>query len=465
MPSAIVAMLCIAMFSCKKTNSNQPDEIVNTDKKTVLANESVSSWVTAGDESKLLQQQGNVTFAPDAGTNSTTITVNEGSTFQTVDGFGFTLTQGSAKLISGLSASAQSSLLNELFTTSGIGISVVRIGVGATDMSDNSFTYRDGASFSLAGPDLTYTIPILKKILAINPNIKIMATPWTAPTWMKTNGSFTGGTLKAANYESYGQYWLDYMNAMQAQGINIWAITPQNEPLNANNTPSMTLTKENELGLINDYIGPKLRGAGFNCKIIAYDHNCGNTEFPIFVANNSSYVDGSAFHLYSGNISALTTVKNATNKNVYFTEQYTNASGSFAGDFSWHTQNVVIGAMNNWAKTSLEWVLATDANNGPHTAGGSTVSMGAIKIVGTTVTRKVGYYIIGQISKFVRPNAVRIGSNNSGSIQTSAFRNADGSKVLVAYNTSGSTVSFKVKWGSQSLTYSLQGGAAATLKW
>jgi glucosylceramidase len=365
-----------------------------------------------------------------------------------------------------MSAGNQSSLLNELFNpSSGIAISVIRIGVGATDLSDYSYSYRDGASFSLSGPDLTYTIPILKKILAINPNIKVMATPWSAPRWMKTNGSFVGGTLKAENYESYGQYWLDYMNAMRGQGIEIWAITPQNEPENPYNEPSMLLTKENQLGLINDFIGPKLRGAGFNCKIICFDHNCNNTDYPIYVANNSSYVDGSAFHLYEGNISAMSTVKNATNKNVYFTEQYTNPNGNFGGDLSWHVENVVIGSMNNWSKTALEWNLASDVNTGPHTPGGSTNSMGALTINGNSVTRNVAYYIIAHASKFVAPGALRISSNSSGNIKTTAFKNTDGSKVLLALNTSGSSISFKVKWGTQSFTYNLPGGAVATFKW
>ncbi|WP_293304655.1 glycoside hydrolase family 30 protein [Pedobacter sp. UBA5917] len=456
--------LCISLFSCRK-NMNAVEE-TDGQSTTVRANESVSIWMTTGDQSKLLQQQGNVTFSTNAGSASTTITVNEGSTFQGIDGFGYTLTQGSAKLINDLPAGTQSSILNELFnTSSGIGISVVRIGIGATDLSEYSYTYRDGASFSLSGPDLTYTIPILKKILAINPNIKVLATPWTAPRWMKTNGSFKAGTLKAENYESYGQYWLDYMNAMKAQGITIWGITPQNEPLNENNEPSMKLTKENQLGLINDYIGPKLRGAGFNCKIICYDHNCDNTEYPIYVANNSSYVDGSAFHLYAGNISAMTTVKNATNKNVYFTEQYTDSNGSFGGDLAWHVQNVIIGSMNNWSRTALEWNLASDPNSGPHTPGGSTVSKGALTINGSSITRNVGYYIVGHASKFVSPGAVRISSNNSGSIQTTAFRNSNGSKVLIALNNGSSNATFKVKWGNQYFTYTLPGGGVATFKW
>jgi glucosylceramidase len=422
-------------------------------------------WLTTGSGSSLLAQQSSLTFGANSG-SSNTVTITEGTTYQSIDGYGFTLTEGSAKVIAGMSASAQSSLLSELFSTGGVGISIVRIGIGATDLSEWSYSYRDGASFSLTGPDLTYTIPILKKILAINSNIKVLATPWTAPMWMKSSGSFTGGTLNAGNYADYGQYWLDYMNAMKAQGINIWAITPQNEPLNGSNTPSMTLTKENELGLINSYIGPKLRGAGFNCKIIAYDHNCDNTDFPTYVANNSSYVDGTAFHLYAGNISALTTVKNATNKNIYFTEQYTGANGSFSGDLVWHSQNVTIGSMNNWSRTTLEWNLANDPSYGPHTAGGCTDCKGAVTINGSTVTRNVAYYIISQFSKFVRPDAVRIGAaSNHGNLITTAFKNTDGSKVVQVLNNSGGALTFRTIWNNQAISYTLAANSIVSFKW
>ncbi|HYG36993.1 MAG TPA: RICIN domain-containing protein [Cytophagales bacterium] len=426
--------------------------------------QTVTSWKTVGNGSARMAQ-GSATFGANSG-SGTTITVNEGTTYQSIDGYGFTLTQGSAKVIAAMGATQQNNLLNELYESGGLGYSVVRIGIGATDMSDYAFSYRDGASFSLAGPDLTYTIPILKKIIAINPNVKVLATPWSAPMWMKTNGSFTGGSLKAENYESYGQYWLDYFNAMKAQGINIWAITPQNEPLNPYNTPSMTLTRENELGLINDYIGPKLRGAGYNCKIIAYDHNCDNVDHPTYVANNSSYVDGAAFHLYAGSISALTTFRNNTGKNVYFTEQYTGAGGSFSGDLVWHTQNVTIGSMNNWSRTAMGWNLATDPNWGPHTAGGCTDCKGAVTISGNSVTRNQGYYIIGHFSKAVRPNAVRIGaSSNHGNLITTAFRNSDGTKAVVVLNNSGSSITFRMVWNNASFTHTLEGSSVVTFKW
>jgi glucosylceramidase len=462
---AMAALLggSLALSACGDLNVG--DEPQKTSPRFVTTPGVLNRFVTNGDKSALFaEQSGTITFA--AGSNSNpTVTVNTGTTYQSIDGFGFTLTEGSAKVIAGMSSSSQSSLLNELFSTGGIGISIVRIGIGATDLSEWSYSYRDGASFSLSGPDLTYTIPILKKILAINSSIKVLATPWSAPMWMKTSGSFTGGSLNAGNYESYGQYWLDYMNAMKGQGINIWAITPQNEPQNGTNTPSMTLTKENELGLINSYIGPKLRGAGFNCKIIGYDHNCDNTDYPTYIAKNSSYVDGTAFHLYSGSISALTTVKNNTGKNVYFTEQYTGANGSFSGDLAWHTENVTIGSTKNWAKTALEWNLANDPSYGPHTSGGCTDCKGAVTINGSSVTRNVAYYIIAHMSKFVRPNAVRVSSSTTnGNLVNVAFTSGS-SKVLVVYNKNGSTTAFNISYGGKIATVSLNAGSVGTYVW
>jgi glucosylceramidase len=461
----LAVVCCTIWLSCKKEN-NKGSAATNNDRKLkVTANEAVSIWVTTGDKSKLLQQQGNVNFAADAGTNATTITVNENSTYQAMDGFGFTLTEGSAEVLNSLSSGQQSSLLNELFGSGGIGISAIRISIGASDLSSSSYSYRDGASFSLAGPDLTYLIPMIKKIQAINPSIKILATPWSAPRWMKTNGGWVGGSLNAGNYGDYATYFLDYLNAMRAQGIEIWGITPQNEPENPYNEPSMTMNAGEQLNFINNHLGPRIRNAGYT-KIICFDHNCDNTSYPTTVANGSSYVDGAAFHLYSGNISAMSTVKTATNKNVYFTEQWTSSTGAFGGDLSWHTQNITIGAANNWAKAIFEWNLANNSSMGPRTPGGCNTCLGAITVNNSTsFTRNVAYYIIGHLSKFVKPGALRISSNNSGSVQSTAFKNSDGSKVLLAINTGGSNVTFKVKWGSQSFSYTLAGGAVASFKW
>ena len=229
----------------------------------------------------------------------------------------------------------------------------------------------------------------------------------------------------------------------------------------------MLMNSTEQKNFINQQLGPQMAAAGYGgVKIIAFDHNCDNTAYPIDVLNNSSYVDGAAFHLYLGNISAMSTVRNATNKNVYFTEQYTGSGGSFSGDFGWHMLNVVIGSTNNWAKTVLEWNAANNSSLGPRTPGGCNTCLGAITVNNSTsYTRNVAYYIIGQISKFVKPGAVRIGSSStSGTIQTVSFRNPDGSIALVVYN-SGSANTIKVVSGSSAFNYSVPASSAVTFNW
>ncbi|WP_413670537.1 glycoside hydrolase family 30 beta sandwich domain-containing protein [Mucilaginibacter sp. Mucisp86] len=480
--AALTLLIAAAFYSCKK-NVNTPGAPDQKTSGTVAraANEVVNAWLTTADQSNLLQAQTSFNFAADAGTNATTITVDENQTYQGIDGFGFTLTGGSAGLLNGL-GSNQANVLNELFGTANgqIGISYIRISIGASDLSASDFTYNQTAgdfnmnnfSISAENQDL---LPILKKIIAINPSIKIIATPWTAPTWMKVNttgnNGYTGGSLNTAAgyYDAYARYFVKYLQAMQAQGITIDAITPQNEPLNPYNNPSMVMQPAEEANFIKNNLGPQIRAASFQTKIIAYDHNTDRIDYPETVLADGGanpYVDGSAFHLYAGNISSLTDVHNAyPNKNVYFTEQWVGAPSNFGGDLSWHVNTLIIGATRNWSRNVLEWNLASDPNNNPHTPGGCSTCLGGITVSGTSITRNVGYYIIGHASKFVRPGAVRISSNLSGSIQNVAFKNSDGSKVLIALNNGSSSTSFKVKWGAESFTYTLAAGAVATFKW
>jgi glucosylceramidase len=465
--------------SCKRDLSRPPQATGAAGTSPRAANEVVNSWLTTSDQSQLLQAQGNINFATDAGANATTITVDENTGYQSIDGFGYCLTGGSALLINSL-GSGQTALLNELFATGTgqIGVSYIRISLGASDLSANTFTYDEmpsgqtdpnlnNFSISQESADL---IPVLKKIIAINPTIKILASPWTAPTWMKTNNSFKGGSLNTAYYDAYARYFVKYIQAMQAQGITIDAITPQNEPLNPNNNPSMVMQATEEATFIKNNLGPQFQAAGLTTKIICYDHNADVPSYPETVLGDASaypYVDGSAFHLYAGDISALTGVHDAyPSKNLYFTEQWVGAPSNFGGDLSWHVNNLIIGATRNWSRNVLEWNLAADPNYNPHTSGGCSTCLGAITISGSSVTRNVSYYIIAHASKFVRPGAVRISSNTfSGGIQDVAFKNTDGTKVLIALNTSGSSQNFKVKWGSESFTYTLAAGAVITFKW
>lgn len=438
-------------------------------------------WITKGDRTALLSKQEDLSFI-NSSNPLFNIDVDSSIQFQTVDGFGYTLTGGSAQMINSLSASAKTSLLQELFGTqeSSIGVSYLRISIGASDLNTSSFTYDDMPSvqtdlsltnFSLTPDKSTGTglIPLLKEILQINPQIKIVASPWTAPVWMKDNGSFIGGSLQAQYYQVYADYFVKYLQQMKTEGINIDAITIQNEPQHGGNNPSMVMSATQQLNFIKNNLGPTFKNAALSTKIIIWDHNCDNPNYPITILNDpaaKAFIDGSAFHLYAGDVSALSEVKNAhPDKNLYFTEQWTGSNGSFDGDLKWHIKNVIIGTMRNWSRIALEWNLANDGSYGPHTPGGCTECKGALTIAGSTITRNVSYYIIGQISKFVPAGSVRIQSSQTGSVATVAFLTPQGKKVLIALNEGSSDALFNIKFKGNWVTAYLSPGAAGTYVW
>jgi glucosylceramidase len=313
-------------------------------------------------------------------------------------------------------------------------------------------------------------IPMLKEIVAINPNIKIMAAPWSAPKWMKDNTSFIGGSLKPEYYAVYAKYFVKYIQTMKTEGITIDAITPQNEPLHPGNNPSMLMSALQQTDFIKNHLGPAFKAANLATKIVTYDHNCNLPEYPIAVLNDPEanyFVDGSAFHLYEGNISSLSTVHNAfPNKNIYFTEQYTSSTGSFDGDLKWHVKNVIIGSMRNWSKTALEWNLANNASFGPNTPSGCTTCKGALTVNNSTsFKRNVGYYIIAHASKVVPAGSIRISSNLSGNLNNVAFKTPNGKKVLIVENDGNTAEIFNIKYKEKWITTSLEAGSVGTYIW
>jgi glucosylceramidase len=368
--------------------------------------------------------------------NGAMIVLHPDVTFQSIDGFGFTLTGGSAQLIQALEPVKRAALLQELFGKNGI--SILRIGVGATDLDATVFSYEDKPrKFSLE-PSKADLIPVLQQILTINPAIKLMATPWSPPTWMKDNGESKGGSLLEKYYTTYANYLANYIQAMEKEGIRIWALTPQNEPLHPGNNPSMYMSSQMQANFIKTALGPVFKKRNINTKIIVYDHNCDHPEYAIDLLNDAEakqYVSGSAFHLYNGDISALSKVKAAhPDKDLYFTEQWTGYKGDFTGDFMWHVKNVILGAVNNHAKTAIEWNLANDPSYGPHTPGGCTECLGALTISGQDITRNQSYYIVMQAARFVPAGSVRLGIDVPEGIQAAAFKRPDGKIVLLIQN-------------------------------
>jgi glucosylceramidase len=435
-------------------------------------------WLSNADGSAKFQKQS--TSQPISTTGSIpVIDVNASQSFQSIDGFGAALTGGSAMLLHQMSGTARAALLKELFAWDGtnIGISYLRVSIGASDLDDRVFSYNDRpagqtdtalAFFSL-DPDRTHLIPILKEILAINPDIKILGSPWSAPLWMKTNGNSVGGSLKPQYYGVYAKYFVKYIQQMKAEGIRIDAITVQNEPLHGGNNPSMVMQAAEQGLFIKNYLGPQFAANSIDTKIILYDHNADRTDYPISILNDTAarkFIDGSAFHLYGGNINSLTDVHNAhPDKNLYFTEQWIGAPGNFANDLKWHIGTLIIDGTRNWCRNIIEWNLAADPNQDPHTPGGCTECLGALTLSGDAVTRNPAYYILAHAAKFVRPGSVRIESSTPSSLTNVAFNRADGKKVLVVMNAGTATQAFKVKDGSKEFTSFLQAGSVGTYVW
>jgi glucosylceramidase len=443
--------------------------------------QTASVWLTTPDKSSLVAKQPTALQFSNAKNDSPTIAVDDAKKFQTMDGFGFALTGGSAQLLMKMSAPARASLLKQLFSTEGdgIGVSYLRVSIGSSDMNASVYTYDDLpagdtdptlAKFSLA-PDEVDVIPALKEILALNPKIKILGSPWSGPAWMKTNDKSKGGTLKPEYYKAYANYFVKYVEGMKAAGITIDAITVQNEPLNPKNTPSMVMFSRQEENFIKDALGPAFQKAHIKTKILLYDHNPDVTSYALSILKDpdaSKYVDGSAWHLYGGEITALTEVHDAfPTKNIYFTEQSISGGDHDSGiDIAEPVSSVVIGATRNWSKNVLLWNLAADPNDGPHTNdGGCGSCAGAITLDGDNVTLNVAYYVIAQISKFAPPGSVRVQSNDVEQLANVAFRTPDGKMVLLVSNTGNFPTTFNVSYHGKAMTATLPPGDVATYVW
>ncbi len=472
-----VSIFMLFSFQCEDKSTEKYEPPVQEIDSTIALPE-VSHFLTKANATARLDEQSAAIKAFDDKL-STEIQIDIEQSFQEIDGFGFAITGGTALHLSRMSESAQTNLLNELFGDGAgqIGLSFIRISIGASDLDMTPFSYNDLPAgetdenlekFSIA-PDEEILIPILKKILAINPEIKIMASPWSPPTWMKDNQNSKGGSLLSTYYGSYALYFAKYIEAMSAHGITISHITIQNEPLHPGNNPSMYMSAEDQRDFIRDHLGPMFQEKNIETKIVIYDHNVDKPNYPISILNDpeaKSFIDGSAFHLYAGNISALSTVRNAhPEKAVYFTEQWYGAPGNFSGDLQWHIREVVIGSTRNWSRAVIEWNLSSNNDLEPHTDGGCTLCLGALTIDDDQVVRNAGYYVIGHVSKFVRAGSVRVLSSQNDELPNVAFITPDQEVVLLVLNNSGSGQSFNISDGNIKFSTTMDAGSVSTFTW
>ena len=454
-----------------------------------------------------MSDRGAVQFRP-GGSDALTIRVDPSRRYQTMEGFGASITDSSASVLYRLSRTNRAAAMRSLFSrTDGDGLSFLRQPIGASDFVDGDFyTYDDLQAgrtdyrmrhFSIAH-DRAQILPLLRQALALNPQIKVIGSPWSPPAWMKTNQSLIGGRLidEPRIYDAYARYLVKFVKAYERAGVPIYALTVQNEPQNRNPSgyPGMDMPVAQEAKLI-EALGPALRQARLRTKILGYDHNWSEhpadidstppgeqpeTEYPTDLLSSGAgrWLAGTAFHCYAGDPSRQTELQHAfPDKGVWFTE----CSGShgptdppaqvFSDTLKWHTRNLVLGVTRNWGKTVVNWNLALDPSGGPHKGGCDTCS-GVVTVgPGQTVTENAEYYTLGHLARFVRPGAVRIASTSfgttgwNGQIMDAAFRNPDGSTAIVVHNENDDPRSFAVAQGGSSFEYTLPGGALATFVW
>lgn len=467
----------------------------------------VQPWVTTPDRTQLLNRHDPIAFEPGS-SNLPTITVDAGRQYQEMDGFGASITDSAASVLSGLSPEVRDATMRDLFDpTEGIGVSFLRQVVGSSDFAatEQHYTYDDmppGETdfplehFSIAH-DEAQILPLLRQAKQLNPDLTVMATPWSPPGWMKTSDSLFGGKLidDPAVYDAYARYLVKFVEAYAAAGVPVDLLTVQNEPQlrSPDGYPGTDMPPAQQIKVI-EALGPLLAEASPDTKILGYDHNwqthpgdIGNTppgedpatDYPYQVLSSpaAQWIAGTAYHCYYGDPSAQTTLHDAfPDKGIWFTE----CSGSytagdtpeqiFRGTLGWHARTLAVGTTRNWAKSVVNWNIALREDGGPHLGGCGTCTGLVTVLDDGSVRTDAEYYTIGHLSKFVRPGAVRIGSPSTGDgldapLSSVAFRNPDGTTALVVHNEQDTAQSFAVAVGPETFEYTLPGGGLATFTW
>jgi glucosylceramidase len=463
-------------------------------------------WVTTPDGQLRFSDQGTIPFRATA-PSALTVTVDPGRSFQRVSGFGGSITDSSAYELYQLDPQHRAQAMTALFDPNhGDGLSYLRQPMGGSDfVVSGPYTYDDMPSgetdygmrhFNIAH-DQAQILPLLRQAETLNPQLRIMATPWSPPAWMKTNGSLIGGRLidDPRIYRAYALYFVKFIQAYTRAGVPIDAITVQNEPQNRTPSgyPGTDMSVAQETKLI-EALGPALRAAGLHTKILSYDHNWsehpndiastppdeqGDLDYPVKVLSDPAaarWISGTAYHCYYGDPAAMTTLHTQfPDKQIYFTEcsgsQSSDPANTFSDTLKWHARNLIIGSTRNWAQTVINWNIALDPSGGPHVGGCGTCTPVLTIGPGQSFSENAEYYTLGHLSRFVKPGAVRIASTSfgttgwNGQIMDVAFRNPDGSTALIVHNENDNPATFAVAENGYSFTDTLPGGALATFTW
>lgn len=457
----------------------------------LAANEQVNIWLTTTNDAdglnvtRGLQQQTPINFAPGNGSGTQTITVNENTQYQPFEGAGASFTDSAAWLMNSsniLSAATRNDTMRRLYDpNTGIGLSFIRNPMGGSDLARFSYSYNDLPAgqtdpsltrFNI-NHDLADVVPLTRQARQLNPAVKVMGSPWSPPPWMKDNDDYKLGWVESQYYPSLAQYFVKYVQAYAAQGIPISLVSVNNEPTCCASYPSAMWNGSGLQVFTKNNLLPALQNAGLSTKVLALDWNwdqynayAAPTVNDAAIRNHPNF-GGIAWHGYGGNVAQQTTVQNQyPGIPQYGTEM---SGGTWVGNQHVDDMNYIINTTRNWARTVTKWSLAIDQNHNPHN-GGCNVCTGLITVHNGDsrhgqVDFTIEYYTLGHLTKFVRPGARRIQTNDNASVKNVAFRNTDGSKALIAYNTTGSTQNVRVNWGGQSFSYNLPTRTSATFTW
>jgi len=443
----------------------------------------VRAWITSADGQQRLAEIDPIATEQGPATGMV-IHVDPSRTYQVIEGFGASVTDASAFLIRHrLDARQRAVLMRELFDAKvGLGLGLTRITIGASDFSQSHYSYDDVppgqtdpvlARFSIE-PARADVLPVVRQAMRANPRLRVFASPWSAPGWMKTSGSMIKGKLSPAHYESFARYLQRTIAAFQAERVPVYALTVQNEPsFQPENYPGMHMDASERAAFVGRHLGPLLERTRSRVRILDWDHNWDQPQSPLAVLADPvarKYVAGTAWHCYAGDVAAQSQVHDAhPDKETWFTEC---AGGEWMPEWqkplAWMTRNLIIGSTRNWARGVILWNLALDENSGPH-LGGCGNCRGVVTINQKTgaITRNVEYYVLGHASRFVRPGARRIGSDTGiEGLETVAFQNpGKGNVVLIVLNTAEQARNFSASIGGERFSTTLAAGSVATFTW
>ena len=442
--------------------------------------QTVNVWLTTNSQSAKLQPQASLSFGTSA-TATNPIVVDETRTYQEIEGFGASMTDSSAYLLHQIATpAARAAAMANLFTRTGtgIGLSFIRNPMGASDLARFHYSYDDLpagqtdptlAGFSIAH-DLADIVPLMQQARALNPQLVVMATPWSPPGWMKTSGSLIGGALLASAHAPFANYFVKYIQAYEAAGIPIDYVSLQNEPLYVpGDYPGMSMDAATQLAVLKLHLLPALTSAGLSTKALVYDHNWDRPDYPDSVLADpaiaeSPRVAGIAWHGYGGTPGAMLALHDKYPQvRQYQTEH---SGGTWVSDQVRADFQEIIHVMRSWGRAFVKWGLALDQNRGPHAGGcGTCTPLVTVSNPSGSVSYPIDFYTLGHFSKFVLPGARRIYSSNGTGVLSAAFVNPDGSKALIAFNDTRTNKSIQVRWGTRSFAYTLPGYAGATFTW